>query len=250
MTFNKCPGSQFVRQPAPELFTCQVCKAEVEIWTDEIRARCPHCGQMVYRDPSMSCIEWCRYAEECVGTEVYSKIKENRLISIKRKLLKELEDYFGKDKKRINHAKKVLEYTELLLKKLKADAHIVIPAAILHDVGIKIAEEKYGSNAGTYQEKEGPPVARKILLKLGIKKEDIDEICDIIGHHHSPGKNETLNFRILYDADGIVNLEEIAENKRGKALQRIIEKHFLTDEGRQCAKILYAAAAGKEGERP
>jgi HD superfamily phosphodiesterase/predicted RNA-binding Zn-ribbon protein involved in translation (DUF1610 family) len=250
MAKNICPGSQFMRQPAPEHFICPACKREVEIWTDEIRVRCPHCGQMVYRDPSMSCTEWCRYAEVCVGTEVYAKIKENRLMSIKRKLLKELEDYFGKDIKRIDHAKKVLEYAELLLKKIRGDAHIVIPAAILHDVGIKIAEEKYGSNAGTYQEKEGPPVARTILLKLGMKKDDIDEICGIIGHHHSPGKSESLNFRILYDADGIVNLEEIAENKRGKALQRIIEKHFLTDEGKQCAQTLYAGAAGEEGEDP
>jgi len=39
----------------------------------------------------------------------------------------------------------------------------VIPASILHDVGIKAAEEKHGSSAGHFQELEGPEIARKIF---------------------------------------------------------------------------------------
>ena len=30
-----------------------------------------------------------------------------------------------------------------------------------------------------------------------LKKEDIDEICEIIANHHNPGKVNTQNFKIL-----------------------------------------------------
>jgi len=36
----------------------------------------------------------------------------------------------------------------------------------------------------------------------------IEEVCNIIGHHHDPNSEETINFRIVYDADQIVNMEE------------------------------------------
>lgn len=126
-------------------------------------------------------------------------------IYMKQKLIKEIQEYFGSDIKRINHALKVLNSAEALLKNKKADSNIVTAASILHDVGIKIAEEKYGSSAGCYQEKEGPAVARRILEKLNFNERDIKEICDIIAHHHSPGKIKSKNFDIVYKADCMVN---------------------------------------------
>ncbi len=44
----------------------------------------------------------------------------------------------------------------------------------------------------------------------------IDEICDIIGHHHHPREKETLNFQILYEADWIVNMEEKGLSRTGR----------------------------------
>lgn len=38
--------------------------------------------------------------------------------------------------------------------------------AVLHDVGIKVAEQKYNSSAGHYQQLEGPPVARRFWTNL------------------------------------------------------------------------------------
>lgn len=166
-------------------------------------------------------------------------MKRSGPLRIKQKLEKELEDYFGSDKKRINHAKTVLCHAEALLKKENADWHIVVPASFLHDVGIKQAERKYGSSAARYQEKEGPPVAREILLKLGFKKEDIDEICEIIAHHHSPGKIDTLNFKLLYDADWVTNLKDEVDTKDKARLEKIIDKVFLTDAGKELAKSIY-----------
>jgi hypothetical protein len=59
----------------------------------------------------------------------------------------------------------------------------------------------------------------------------IQEVCDLIGHHHWPREEETINFKVLYDADLIANLEEKQkENPMEKErLEKIIEKSFLTE---------------------
>ncbi len=236
---SNCPGSQKFKQPQPEIVKCGSCGEEIEIWTDEIKAVCPKCKNAVIREQGASCLDWCRYAKECVGDDIYNSYIQNKSTTLKGKLIKELEDYFGEDIKRINHAKNVMHFAEELLKLENSDWHIVIPASILHDVGIKVSEQKYGSSAGHYQEKEGPAVARKILLKIGFNNKDIDEICEIIAHHHSPGKVHTQNFKMLCDADLLVNLKDEVDTKDKIKLKAIIDKAFLTDTGRALAEKIY-----------
>lgn len=240
MALDFCPGSSKFKRPEPENIKCSKCGSEVEIWSDEIQVTCPSCNYKILREfKGASCLDWCKYAKECVGDTTYNKYVKDKAITTKEKMLKELEDYFGTDTKRINHAKKVLDYAEELLRQENADWHIVVPAAILHDVGIKAAEEKYGSNAGHLQEKEGPEIAKKILQKLSLKKEDIEEICTIIAHHHSPGKVDTQNFKVLYDADWLVNLKDEVDTKDKAKLKEVINKVFLTETGRSLAEKIY-----------
>jgi len=164
----------------------------------------------------------------------------------KAELLKAMEDYFGKDTRRIEHAKKVTYYAEEIFKKEKGDHEVVIAAAIFHDIGIHAAEKKYGSATGHHQEKEGPPIARHLFEQLnnksrrdGIDSDKIDEVCAIIGNHHSPGKINSLNFKIVYDADWLVNLKDEYDCQDKKKLSRIIEKVFLTKTGKEIAKKIY-----------
>jgi len=239
MKFDFCPGSSKFKQPQPEIIKCPTCSEELEIWTDEIQVTCPSCKDTVMREGGASCLDWCKYAKECVGDLTYNKYMHNKAITIKQKLIDELEEHFGDDKKRINHAKRVMHFAEELLKQEKVDWHIVIPVSILHDVGIKVAEMKYGSSAGHYQEKEGPAIARKILLKIGLKKEDIDEICEIIAHHHSPGKINTQNFKVLYDADWLVNLKDEVDTKDKAKLKKVIDKVFFTKTAKVLADKIY-----------
>lgn len=72
---KSCPGSRAIREPMPEYIECPNCSTEVEIWTDELKATCPKCGEKVYRAQQASCIDWCPYAKECVGPEVYERLK-------------------------------------------------------------------------------------------------------------------------------------------------------------------------------
>jgi len=153
----------------------------------------------------------------------------------------EMKRYFGRDFKRIGHAVEVARYAEQIAKEEGGDPSIVLLSAFLHDIGIRKAEEKYNSNDARYQEQEGPPVAREILNRVGVRSELIEEVCDIIGHHHHPRKEETLNFKILYDSDLIVNLgsEKSEKGVTEERLRKVIERKFLTETGRKLAEKIF-----------
>ncbi len=70
----KCPGtdSRFLKV---EVKKCENCGYSVEIFSDEVRIKCPKCKSYVYREIP-SCIDWCKYAKECVGEKVLKEIKE------------------------------------------------------------------------------------------------------------------------------------------------------------------------------
>lgn len=154
-------------------------------------------------------------------------------------LLAAMETYFDGDTRRINHARKVTEYAEQLWRQEGGDYQIVIGAAVLHDIGIHQAEKKYGSSSGKYQEIEGPPIARQILSGLGFEPGQIETICEIIAHHHSPGKITTKDFTIVYDADWLVNLKDEYDIRDPNKLNSIIDNVFLTHSGKALAREIY-----------
>jgi len=49
-SFLKCPGMERALTIIPELFLCPCCGAEIEIWTDERKAKCIRCGKLVSRE--------------------------------------------------------------------------------------------------------------------------------------------------------------------------------------------------------
>ena len=183
------------------------------------------------------CAAYCPYAEQCIGD------LPPELIAQKEDLLKdrvaiEMKRYFKSDFKRIAHAGRVDSNAERSGKKEKGSLAVIFPAANIHDIGIQEAERKNGSTAAEFQEAEGPPIARSILEKLGANKELIEEICDIIGHHHHPRSDDGLNFKVVYDADLLENLDE-KQKKAPRAkeeIEPVIERSFLTDAGREAAR--------------
>ena len=71
-----CPG-QDTRNLRIELYKCPSCGAEVEIFSDEVRARCHQCSEMVHREQLPSCIDWCASARQCLGEERWSRLKDS-----------------------------------------------------------------------------------------------------------------------------------------------------------------------------
>src|SRR5665647_3788319 len=81
------------------------------------------------------------------------------------------------DQKRIEHSLKVFSYAQTLGRIEGIDAekqYILELTALLHDIGIHVAEKKYQSSAAHYQELEGPKVASEILTALQIPQHTID----------------------------------------------------------------------------
>jgi hypothetical protein len=183
------------------------------------------------------CASYCQYAEQCLGT------LPPELLAQKEDLLKdrvaiEMKRYFKNDFKRIGHATRVARYAEKIGKYEGGNLAVILSAAYLHDIGIHEAERKHGSTSAKYQELEGPPIARGLLEKLGANEELINEVCDIVGHHHSPRPDETINFKAMYDADIIANVEDNQKENSidGERIEKIIKKSFLTDTGRSVAR--------------
>jgi predicted HD phosphohydrolase len=235
----KCPGQdpRFWKFDAIFEADCPNCGGRVEFFKDETRRKCSKCGHRVL-NPKMDfgCAAHCKFAEQCFG-ELPPELLAEKEDLFKDRVAVEMKLYFKSDFKRIGHAAKVARYAEEILKKEKADPAVVMSAAYLHDIGIKEAEAKHNSSAARFQELEGPPVAREILEKLDAPEPLIDEVCDIVGHHHHPREQETANFKVVYDADMIVNLEE--KQKKDPAdsdrLAKTIETLFLTHSGKELA---------------
>ncbi len=77
--------------------------------------------------------------------------------------------YNSGDPRRINHALKVYAFAKAIGEQEGlplVQQQTLETAAVLHDIGIHVSEEKYHSAAGNYQEIEGPPIAQVMLGAL------------------------------------------------------------------------------------
>ena len=236
----KCPGqdSQYWKPGAIFNVKCPECGTEVEFFKDDTTRKCSKCGHR-FLNPQLDfgCASYCQYAEQCIGN------LPPELLAQKEDLLKdrvaiEMKRYLKQDFKRVGHAIRVARYAEQIGREEGGNLAVILCTAYLHDIGIKEAERKHNSTDAKYQEEEGPPIAREILTRLGAKQGLIDEVCDIIAHHHHPKEDETVNFKSLYDADLITNLEEKQKENpiEPEKLAGIVEKSFLTGSGANLAR--------------
>lgn len=236
----KCPGqdTRFWKPGTIFEIECPKCGNTVEFFKDEATHRCGKCGsKLVNPKMDFGCAAHCKFAEQCLG-DLPPELIAQRKDLLKDRVAVEMKRYFKDDFKRIGHATRVARYAEEIFQEERGDLAVILSAAYLHDIGIKEAERKYQSTAARYQEEEGPPIARDILSSLGASQDLIDEVCDIVGHHHHPRPQETVNFKIVYDADLIVNLEEKKKESpiKEERLDKLIKDAFLTKSGEKVAK--------------
>lgn len=152
----------------------------------------------------------------------------------------EMIGYYGSDPKRIQHFTKVHSYAKLIgeLEKLKDEELFILEAAALvHDIGIKTAEEKYGSCEGKLQEKEGPTVAEKMLCRLGFSEQVTERVCYLVGHHHTYEAIDGADYQILVEADFLVNFYE--DEVKKEAVQQAYDKIFRTQSGRRICREMF-----------
>ena len=242
----RCPGQDMRYWKPEDVFDvcCPHCKSEVEFFKDEPFQKCPSCGKRV-RNPKidLGCAKWCEYAKECLGVAPDSDDIE----SMCDRLIARMKETFGDDQRRIDHALKVLGYAGEIQAAEGGDPLTVRAAAILHDIGIHEAQRKHGSTAGRHQEAEGPPIARAILERLELDQSTIDHVCRIIGSHHSANDIDTPEFRIVWDADWLVNIPVEHADASPEKLGNLIVRVFKTSHGRNMAEELFLEGQPRSG---
>ena len=116
----------------------------------------------------------------------------------------EMIKYYAGDKKRINHFIKVHGYAKAIGEAEELDERTMLileTAAYVHDIGIKISEEKYNSSAGKYSNIDG------------------------------------IDYQILVEADFLVNIDEDEMTK--ETAKNVREKIFKTKSGTQMLDNLF-----------
>lgn len=156
------------------------------------------------------------------------------------KVMDAMIDYDAKDAKRIQHFMKVYLFATMIATKegLKGKELLTLQlAAIVHDIGIHVCEEKYGCCSGGLQEKEGPALARNLLSKCDVEETMIERICYLVGHHHSYENVDGKDYQILLESDFLVNAQE--DELSQKAIFTMKEKVFQTSSGKSYLQLLY-----------
>lgn len=147
------------------------------------------------------------------------------------------------DPKRIQHFIKVRDLTRLIARGEGADQRLLFTAetaALVHDIGIHPAEEKYGYQNGKLQEEMGPAPAREMLERLGFAPEVVDRVCYLVGHHHTYTDIDGLDYQALVEADFLVNLFE--DDASDHAVQTAYERVFTTKTGRGLCRQMFGLA--------
>ena len=145
------------------------------------------------------------------------------------------------DSKRIQHFCKVHSYAKLIGEMENVDEKtlfIIEIAALTHDIGIHLCEEKYGNCNGKLQEKEGPDIAKKVLSELGIAADVSDRVQYLIAHHHTYTNIDGIDYQILVEADFIVNMHE--KDLSADAKEKTYNNIFRTESGKKICKEMFS----------
>jgi hypothetical protein len=164
---------------------CPSCGAEIEFWKDEPFRSCAACSLEV-KNPRVDfgCAKWCKFAEECLGTERAATIVGALL---RDRLVAEARAACAGDEARLGYALGLLESAEQLIEAEGGDALVIKAAALLRDI----------------DDSDPASAALAILEKLGVDAEISACVCRIIDSlrgTHGAVRMDTLEARILRDA--------------------------------------------------
>ena len=156
-------------------------------------------------------------------------MEQERLIQLELKMA----EYFRGHPKQIQHFVKVRSFARLIGLAEGMDAQtlfVLEAAALVHDIGIREAERRFGRCDGELQEELGPPEAERLLKELDFESRQIERVCWLVGHHHTYSCIDTLDYRVLVEADFLVNAYE--GEFSAEALTNVYEQMMRTHTGR------------------
>ncbi len=248
----RCPGQdpRYWKEDAIFDVKCPNCGHSQEFFKDETRRRCPKCGYRVL-NPKMDfgCAAHCKFAEQCFGELPPELIQEKKNL-FKDRVAVEVKLHYKQDFKRIARAAKVARHAEKIAKAEEGDPAVVLSAAYLYEVDRGEADNQAQASTPDSQSRDHDTEnAREILTKLDASAEMTEEVCDILARIHSPRADETANFKSVYDAGIIVDLEQQKKASASSAdeLGRLIDTRLLTAAGKELARsVLLNGTNGKD----
>lgn len=199
------------------------------LWTEHIAPR------DIFYDAALRALDP-EDGQEAGGAEPAAETAE----AADRRLIEKMMGYYAGDPKRIQHFLKVYTFAKMIGEEEALppeELFVLRTAAIVHDIGIRVSEEKYGSSAGKYQEKEGPAVAEPLLLSCGYEEEVIDRVLFLIANHHTYDRIEGADYQILVEADFLVNLYEDGCSR--ETAENVKRNIFRTKAGVRCLEQMY-----------
>ena len=149
-------------------------------------------------------------------------------------------EYDAGDPARIQHFLKVHSFARLIGVRERLEPRTLLTlevAAVVHDIGIKAAEAKYGSSAGPLQEKEGAPLAEEMTRSLWFAPDVVERVAYLVGRHHTYADVDGDDYRILLEADALVNLFE--HKSETSSIRESYGKVFRTDSGREICRVMF-----------
>lgn len=160
----------------------------------------------------------------------------NKINALYRKMV----EFYKDDPARIQHFVKVHSFAKLIGEEEGLDERtlfVLEAAALVHDIGIRPAMEKYGSCAGHLQEQEGPSEAKRMLQELGFEYDVTERVAYLVGHHHTYTNIEGMDYQILVESDFLVNYYEDGLDK--ETVKKSVKKIFRTETGKKIAEDMF-----------
>ena len=139
-----------------------------------------------------------------------------------------------------HHFLKVHNYAKTIgiLEGLDDEALFILEtAAIVHDIAIRYCLEEFGKADGPLQEKYGPDFVRRLLGKMDYEPAVIERVAYLVGHHHTYTNVDGPDYRILLEADFLVNSQENHCSK--EAIVTFMENVFETAAGKSFLKQMF-----------
>ena len=110
-------------------------------------------------------------------------------------------------------------------------------AAVVHDIACPACREKYGNANGKYQELESPPLVEKFFEGMPVERRTAERISWLVAHHHTYTNVEGLDYRILLEADFLVNAGEGGLSRA--AIETMRQNVFRTETGIRLLDSVY-----------
>lgn len=148
------------------------------------------------------------------------------------KLIRDMIAYSKGNAHDVEHFLKVYAYARTIGKLTGLDGEtqrILEIASIVHDIACPLCREKYGRADGALQEQESEPILRDFLAGYDLPEKVLEREIFLVCHHHTITGVDGLDWRILLEADFLVNAEENGMTAQQRDSAR--ERFFRTEAG-------------------